>query len=600
MAEHPRLVGGLELPPLPNLPVIPERYALREKDGVRFLECDEAPRLRVVIDPQMSVSRSQANLLGERIILLDGAGSFGPLIDNEHKLYNLDHHAGCERLFTLSTCEQALLMVQSGLELSEGDWTLYANDPDLDTLLALWCLLNYRRVRALRPEARDVLMPLFRLEGAIDANGPELARLCGLPMRLLEQTQQHVDGLLARERELKQAGSWTGKNVHSYTLEMLRVIDGLVYRGEDFGDYTRVEEIYGYVEIAPRRVAVACRDRTGIYTVEQHLKNHWGDQLSMIALENEPGHYTLRRLSSVVGPQLEPVYDLLNSIDPAVDGRPPGKRWGGSQDIGGSPRPVGTRLSPEEVLEALAAANRPLGWWKRARRAGGALLLGVSVLLAWPLALSVPSLSNGLALPLASAYRVALASLLALAVGGLVMRTASRRRPWVFGWRVPANAGGLWLYPLALLGALPVAAWILRWPDAGALDLGALVAAGVLGLAALEVWFRGAAHGLLVLDGRVQRPGEPWLLSRAALVSATGYALVVAALVDPARAMRWLSPLGLADWELLAGITALAFGVGLALASIRERSLSLAPGITVQVAGLLGLLASAALWRLLA
>ncbi|MGH0029767.1 MAG: hypothetical protein ACQGVC_08245, partial [Myxococcota bacterium] len=100
-------------PAVRRLPVIPERYALREKDGQRFLECDEAPRLRAVVDPEMAVSRSEAAALGERVILLDGAGSFGPLIDNEQQLYNLDHHAGCERLFTLSTCEQALLLVQS-------------------------------------------------------------------------------------------------------------------------------------------------------------------------------------------------------------------------------------------------------------------------------------------------------------------------------------------------------------------------------------------------------------------------------------------------------------------------------------------------------
>jgi hypothetical protein len=204
-------------------------------------------------------------------VLLDGAGTFGPLLDNDKKIYNLDHHWGCERLFTLSTCEQALLLVHSGLRLSEGDWTLYANDPDLDTVLALWCLLNHRRLRELRPEARDVLLPLLRLEGAIDANGPELARLCGLPAAVMVETERRIDELLVRERELKQAGAWAKKDVYAYTAEILRAVDAMVYLDEDFGDYTRVEEIYGHVEVAPRCVAVVCRDRSGIYTVEQHL-----------------------------------------------------------------------------------------------------------------------------------------------------------------------------------------------------------------------------------------------------------------------------------------------------------------------------------------
>ena len=284
MAEPSRPLASLRYPPISGAEarfdtpatvlrrpaVIPERYSTREKDGVRSLECDEAPRIRVVIDPGMAVSRSDASSLGERVILLDGAGSFGPLIDSDRKLFNLDHHAGCERLFTLATCEQALLLVHSGLRLSEDDWTIYVNDPDLDTVLALWCLLNHRRLRELRPEALDVLLPILRLEGAIDANGPELARLCGLPTRALADAQRRIDELLVRERELKQAGAWAKKDVYAYTIEMLRSIDALVYQFEDFGDYTRIEEIYGHVEIGPRQVAVICRDRGGIYSVEQH------------------------------------------------------------------------------------------------------------------------------------------------------------------------------------------------------------------------------------------------------------------------------------------------------------------------------------------
>jgi hypothetical protein len=597
------VAGSLATPaPFRRLPVIPERYSVREKDGVRFVECDEAPRLRALIDPAMSVSRSVAASLGDRVILLDGAGDFGPLIDNERKLYNLDHHAGCERLFTLSTCEQALLLVNSGLDLSEGDWTLYANEPDLDTVLALWCLLNHRRVRELRSEARDVLLPLLRMEGAIDANGPELARLCGLSTAQLERTSRRIDDLLERERSLKQTGSWAGKNVHAYACEMLRVVDALVYVREDFGDYTHIEEVYGHVEVAPRKVAVACRDRSGIYTVEQHLKTRWGDQLSLIALENQPGHYTLRRVSTLAGPELGPAYDLLNRVDRAVDGRPPSKRWGGSQDIGGSPRAHGTELQASEILALLAEAYQTSPWWTRARRLIGAFLVGVSFLFFPSLASVFPSLGStftslgsvlALLQEMAVAYQVALASLISLAVGLLILRVVSERRPWVFGWRAAANGGGWWLSPLALLGALPVAVWVSARPIADLREL--LVAAGVcaFGVAAVEVWFRGVVHGILVLESPVQRPGGPWFLSRGTLVSAASYAVVATVLASRVLDSAWLARLELEPREVAGGIAALMFGVGLALGVIRERSLSLLPGIGIQ---LLGVLAAAGLW----
>jgi hypothetical protein len=578
---------------------IPQRYAIREKDGVRTLECDEAPRLRVILDPAMAASKSDAAALGDRVILLDGAGTFGPLLDNDRKLYNLDHHQGCERLFTLATCEQALLLVHSGLDLSEGDWRLYANDPDLDTSLALWCLLNHRRLRELRPEARDVLLPLLRLEGATDANGPELARLCGLPSDVLDQTQARIDELLVQERELKQAGAWSKKDVYAYTLEMLREIDAMVYMEEDFGDYTRIEEVYGHVEVAPRRVAVVCRDRSGIYTVEQHLKTHWGDQLSIIALENQPGHYTLRRLSSLAGPGLQPAYELLNRIDPAVDGRPPGKRWGGSHDIGGSPRPRGTQLSSAEMIEILGRAYRNPGWWARTVRTAAAFGLGLAYLLFWKLAGALPSLASlALATPaVAAAFELTKVSLLALAVGTVALRAASRWRPWVFGWRSPAP-GRWWMLSLVVVVcAVPVRGWVPIPLGVTTPEIFVSLLAGALAVTAAEVWFRGFVHGLLSFDFPIQYPGGPRLLSRAVVVSSLAYAIVATAITAPALPSPGLALLGLDIPGQLGVVAACALAAALALGVIRELSLSIRPGIGLQV---LGALASAAVWLLLA
>ncbi len=589
LAEAPRPTSAR------RSPEIPERYTVREKEGVRSLECDESPRLRVVLDPGMAASRSEASGLGDRVILLDGAGTFGPLLDSEQKLYNLDHHWGCERLFTLSTCEQALLLVHSGLRLAEGDWTIYANDPDLDTVLALWCLLNHRRLRELRPEARDVLLPLLRLEGAIDSNGPELAKLCGLPSAVMSEAQRRIDELLVRERELKQTGAWSKKDVYGYTVEILRAIDAMVYLDEDFGDYTRIEEIYGHVEIAPRRVAVVCRDRSGIYTVEQHLKTHWGDQLSIIALENQPGHYTLRRLSSIDGPHLQPAYALLNRIDPAVDGRPPGKRWGGSHDIGGSPRPRGTQLASAEVIEILERAYRSSSWWSRAGGTIVAYLVGVAFLGFWPLAALLPDLGAFFAAgpALGAALELSAIALLALAVGTVASRGASRWRPWVYGWRMPAPGGWWMLAPLVMLGAVPMRGFLPAPLGLGPLDVAGALLAGALVVAAAEVWFRGLVHGLLSIDFPIQYPGGPRFLSRSTVVSALAYATAATALAVAAGPELGLGQLGLGAPAALGCVAAAGLASGLALGAARERSLSLGAGLVLQW---LGVLTSLAVW----
>jgi hypothetical protein len=135
---------------------------------------------------------------------------------------------------------------------------------------------------------------------------------------------------------------------------------------------------------------VICRDRSGIYTVEQHLKTHWGDQLSLIALENEPGHYTLRRVTrSKARPRAR-----LRPAQPDRSRRrrrPPGKRWGGSADIGGSPRPRGTQLASAEVIEILERAYRKPGLAMRAARTARRSRVGLAFLAFWPLAEALPA-----------------------------------------------------------------------------------------------------------------------------------------------------------------------------------------------------------------
>ena len=573
-------------------PLIPDRYRLRETEEGRFLLCDEAPRVRVSVDPSHAFSEAEARVLGKRVILLDGAGSFPPLLDNKSKVYNLDHHEGCERTFTLATCEQALLVVHSGLPLAEGDWTIYANEPDLDTVLAIWCLLNYERLSRLSERARDILFPMIRLEGAIDANGTEMARLCGLPERALAEAQRRIERLIAREREIKVRGLWSATDLLQFTREVLTDIDRLVYRGDDFSEYAHVEEVYGHAEIGKRRVAVACRDGAGIYEVERNLKARWGDQLVLVALEKEPHHYTLRRTEALSDIDLRSAYAMLNLVDPAVDGRPPGKVWGGSDNIGGSPRPTGTALGPVDLLKILRLAYRKPKAWARLGRVGLAFGLGLGLLavagpVAWLGSLPLRELHPAFG----EAARLSGLALIAAMATWMFTRRLSERRPWLFGRRRPAWGRWLWLAPIAVVAAIPCRAWFPQAFSPQPEHLGALAGSLVLAAFAVEYWFRGLVHGALIFDSRVQMPGGPWRLSRAALVSAIAYALATLAATLPwifLAPAPWVEPV-----DEIAVVAGAALVGGLVLAVIRERSLSIWPGVGLQI---LGGFASAACW----
>ncbi len=582
-----------------RLDALPQRYDYHPGDDEHegYLRCREAPGLRVYLDRGYAFNEAEARRLGERVVLLDGAGQFAPTLDSKQQFYNLDHHDDCLRAFTLATCEQALILVAKGLALDKGDWSIYANEPDLDTLFALWVLLNYRRLLTLPVERRDRIVPLLRLEGAIDANGFDVAEYCGLPRELLAPARATLDRLQRRELELKQAGEWAEADLGPYVVEMLGEIDKLVYERADFDDFASVEEEYGHVEIGDDRAAVICRDAAGIFEVEKRLKRLWGDRLGIVVLEKEPGHFTLRRAASLADIDLAAAYDTLNLLDPVVDGRPPTKRWGGSDEIGGSPRPTGTGLKPREIGAALWRAYRKRGRVAKLKQVGLALLLSAGIAAVAGLVTILWQLLAGPAqAPAEAGRRLATAAVAVLVLALLLtLQFAHRRQVRLFGWRRPAGKDWWLLVPAALVGAFLCGAWI--DPAVGPISdwsggAKALVVV-VLGLwaVAAELSWRGLSHGLLLFDFPVQRVAGRWFVSVPTLVS-SALCAVVAAAAFGAGMLRLPIATGSA-WVAMVLVIVGGLLSGVSLGMIRERSLSLWPGAVVQWLGWL-----AAVWVL--
>ena len=564
---------------------LPDRYDVRESGSGRYLRCLEAPGVGVAVDLSYGFSETEARKLGERTVLLDGAGQFGPLIDSTRQLYNLDHHASCLRAFTLATCEQAMVLVAKGLELDQGDWTVCANEPDLDTVFAIWVLLNYRRIREMESHARDAFATLVRLEGAIDANGFEVAEFCGLPHDTLVQAREQLDRLHGRELAAKRLGSWEGVDLLDFVRGQLIEIDRLVYRPEDLGDLARVEEDLGHVGIGKGRVAVICSDGGGIYDVEKRLKKVWGDRLGIIVLAKSDRHYTLRRVAALADIDLERAYHRLNQLDRAVDGHPSEKRWGGSDEIGGSPRPSGSHLDPNEIIECLRLAYCASPIAQRLRRMTNAL--GVAAAAAGSFAASrwlagevlPPSLLEG---PACLTLVGVLAAMIAAVIGA---GWIARGRTWQLGWRWPAGEEWLLALPVILAGSALGGVWIpssFDWTPRGlASALGAMTSLSV----AAGLWFFGIAHGYLMRSEPIQVYKGRWFLSMPAVLAAAGYAVVTVAgtYVWGLPDTTLLGDMGaIATWGV-AIVGALLVGVGAALA--RERSMSTLPVVLALVLG---------------
>ena len=264
MSEKPAEAAKVPQGNLSAAGVLPQRYAVKEIRGKKVLNCLEAPNLTVVIQRGLTVSAATARKSPPGTIFLDGVAQSEPFMDHEKKIYNLDHHEGCVRAFTFSSCEQVLVMILKGLDLRDREWFIYANEPDLDTILAIWLLLNHQRISRKEPMHLRFLYALVRLEGVIDALGLELKEFSGLPPELMRKTQRVIDHLRKDEIQLKKDGLWEETKFPEYTASILHKIDRIIYKSTEFSDFKGIKEL-ARVDLTDDRIVVVVESDTGIY-----------------------------------------------------------------------------------------------------------------------------------------------------------------------------------------------------------------------------------------------------------------------------------------------------------------------------------------------
>jgi membrane protease YdiL (CAAX protease family) len=527
------------------------RYRVRRRGRERVLECLEAPTVHVHVDPDACVSAAAARSAPPGTIFLDGAAQGEPFVDAERDVYNLDHHEGCVRAFTLASCEQALVLLRRGLDLRRRDFEVHANGVDLDSVLAIWVLLNHLRLAGAQAPARARIVPLLRLEGNIDALGFGCEDLCGLAPDTHAELRRQLDALLERERQAKARGA----DPLGFVAAQLRAIDRIAYAGEELLPPLEIEEL-ARAELVNVGVAVVCRADGGIYEVEQELRRLHGDRLGLVVLQKDARGYSLRAVHPAAAAQLERIYERLNAIDRGSDGARAENRWGGAGEIGGSPRRRGTRLAPRAIAAACQEACAPRGAGARARR-----VLATAAVAA---ALGGPALAAG---------EAQLSALALFVAGALACLASGRRAPGFGGLRSPQGLAAWAFLPLAV-GA-GVAGGVAAPGAAAGLDplaLAALFAAP----AGFELLFRGFVLGRLlpVFPGR----GGAVALALCALLSAA------ARLLLPASALP-----GTAEGLLAPFLAALVFG--LAAGAARLRAESVAPPLVFACLAALGQLA---------
>ncbi len=544
---------------------LPERYITREADDRRYVVCREAPNVRVYVERGLSVSASTAVKSDAGTIFLDGVAQSPPFLDSERDVFNLDHHEGCVRLFTLSTCEQAYILIRKGLNLGEREWEILANEPDLDTVLAIWLLLNHKRVAETKEEEdiRQNLVPLVRLEGLIDVHGMSLVEMSCLPAGPLEETKNRIEKLREQEVELKRKGRWGDIDFSEYTAGVLQAIDRMIYSPWHFTDFQIVDE-FSRIEIGEKKIAVICRSELGIYEAEQQLLALHDKRLGIIVLQKTDTDYSLKQVDLFLPTNLQRVYSLLNLMDRVVTDK---NRWGGSDMIGGSPRLTGTALQPEEIAEAIASVfQRPTATQILSRLTVASIATLACLIGGWTLTLFW-----------AQPTQAFLIGFSLFAVVSLLIFAQPYRR--MYGIRMPVGRDWAFLFGFAILGTALGGSWFPARSEVENLVNGPSFAPLLLLLLPLsaELLFRGVIHGLLAERLLSQRARGVWFLSWPLTLSTLFY-LGVSWLEIIPRETDLLSLPWLPASENISGAVLNLIGLlifGLACGMARERSESL-------------------------
>lgn len=250
-------------------------------------------------------------------VYIDGAVQ-GPKVDNERRSYSFDHHAGCVRAFTLSSCQQVLLALELGWD--HRGLKVVCNDLDADTVVSVWLILNAEKARDER--VRELVQAI----GFVDCHGPAIPghevhplHFALSPRRGVPQTEEMLGEFLALLDQWFEAGE-----VPASREERSAPAFGLTDDGElrDLGEVTDFRDVYGR-----------------------------GCPVGIVCVPGPKGTtaFTIGKVSDFVAYDIESFLAQCNAFEPG---------WGGGTTIGGAPRKEGglrsslTRAQVEEILLA--------------------------------------------------------------------------------------------------------------------------------------------------------------------------------------------------------------------------------------------------------
>jgi hypothetical protein len=279
-------------------------------------------------------------------IALDGYVADGPRFDPSGPRANFNHHEIVNRLATRATCAQVLIAIRQGLfsRFRNGRGlraSLYANDCDEDVCTSVFLLKNsHLVVNAMNP----LINRLVSMEDVLDTTAGAYPYPKDLP------ALSELAWVFQPYRQFRLSGGLDEKNPTAYEAVLDdvcgRIAQYIVGKGRTVRLDTRYERLGGGENWTLVR-EIGANGRTGMFAD--------GIRAYVSVRERPNGNftYTIGRMSPFIDFDISTIIARLNELEGATDAE---DRWGGGDNIGGSPRVAGSRLTTKEVTNAIESA----------------------------------------------------------------------------------------------------------------------------------------------------------------------------------------------------------------------------------------------------